>query len=107
MVREINNFYRDKDKNEAKKSISFLNEQLNRTSLSEIKLALVELQAEIKKLTLVEARELYVFDYIDPSAIMEKRKKSKQSHYNFFWNYARIFSWSYLCHGFKSLEKKY
>lgn len=85
MVREINNFYRDKDKNEAKKSISFLNEQLNRTSLSEIKLALVELlQAEIKKLTLVEARELYVFDYIDPSTIMEKRKSPNRAIIIFF-----------------------
>ena len=85
MVKEINNFYREKDKNEAKKSISFLNEQLVKTSLSEIKLALVELlQAEIKKLTLVEARELYVFDYIDPSTIMEKKKSPNRILIIFF-----------------------
>ena len=85
LVREINNFYREKDKNEAKKSILFLNEQLSKTSLTEIKLALAELlQAEIKKLTLVEARELYVFDYIDPSTIMEKRNSPNRYLIVFF-----------------------
>ena len=71
----FNAFYRDKDKREAEKAILFLNSQLNKTSLSEIKLALVELlQVEIKKLTLVEAKELYVFDYIDPSVVMEEKE---------------------------------
>ena len=41
--------------------------------MSEIKEVLAELmQQEIKKLTLVEANEFYVFDYIDPPAIMEE-----------------------------------
>ena len=75
IVSKINAFYRDKDKREAEKAILFLNSQLNKTSLSEIKLALVELlQVEIKKLTLVEAKELYVFDYIDPSVVMEEKE---------------------------------
>ena len=75
IVSKINAFYREKDKREAEKAILFLNSQLNKTNLSEIKLALVELlQVEIKKLTLVEAKELYVFDYIDPSVVMEEKE---------------------------------
>ena len=43
------------------------------TNLSEIKLVIAELlQQETQKLTLVEANEDYVFEYIDPPAIMEE-----------------------------------
>ena len=32
-----------------------------------------ELQEQIQKLTLIEANEFYVFEYIDPPAVMEKK----------------------------------
>ena len=34
---------------------------------------------EIKTLTLIEANQSYVFDYIDPPAIMEKKSEPKRS----------------------------
>ena len=44
------------------------------TSLSEIKQVLAQLlQEEIKKLTLIEATQYYVFDFIDPPAVMETK----------------------------------
>tara|TARA_B100000900_G_scaffold205352_1_gene174049 strand:- start:5283 stop:6245 length:963 start_codon:yes stop_codon:yes gene_type:complete len=74
IVKQINSFYREKDKAEAEKAINFLNSQLEKTRLSEVRLALVNiLELEIQKLTLVEANELYVFDYIDPAAVMEEK----------------------------------
>ena len=74
MVSEINSFYREKDKTEAEISIRYLNKQLAKTSLSEIKQALAELlQIQIQKLTLIEAKEAYVFDYIDPPVVMERK----------------------------------
>ena len=74
LVNEINTFYREKDKKEAEIAIGFLNAQLAKTSLSEIKQALAELlKLEIQKLTLIEANESYVFEYIDPPDIMEEK----------------------------------
>lgn len=71
---EINLFYRTKDKTEAIKSLEYLNKQIEMTQLSDVRQNLAELiQLEIQKLTLVEANTAYVFDYIDPPVIMEKR----------------------------------
>ena len=43
------------------------------TTLAEIKQVLAQLlQEETKKLTLIEANESYVFEYIDPPAVMNK-----------------------------------
>jgi hypothetical protein len=74
IVNEINNFYRQKDKLQAEKAVNYLNQQVLTTSLSEIKQVLAQLlQEETKKLTLVEANQFYVFDYIDPPVVMEKK----------------------------------
>ena len=46
------------------------------TGLSEIKQVLAQLlQEETKKLTLIEANQFYVFDYIDPPAVMEQKSE--------------------------------
>ena len=73
VVNEVNSYYRQKDKYESEKAVSYLNQQISMTGLSEIKEVLAQLlQEEIKKLTLVEANQFYVFDYIDPPAVMEE-----------------------------------
>jgi LPS O-antigen subunit length determinant protein (WzzB/FepE family) len=80
IVNEINAFYRQKDKLESEKAVSYLNQQISMTGLSEIKQVLAQLlQEETKKLTLVEANQFYVFDYIDPPAIMEKKSAPKRA----------------------------
>jgi len=72
VVDEINNFYRQKDKAESERAVSYLNQQISMTALSEIKQVIAQLlQEETKKLTLIEANQYYVFDYIDPPAVME------------------------------------
>jgi LPS O-antigen subunit length determinant protein (WzzB/FepE family) len=61
-------------------AVSYLNQQISTTGLSEIKQVLAQLlQEEIKTLTLIEANQSYVFDYIDPPAIMEKKSEPKRS----------------------------
>ena len=70
----INSFYREKDKTEAEKAVNYLNNQIRKTNLAEIKEVIANLlQQETQKLTLIEASEAYVFDYIDPPAVMEKK----------------------------------
>ncbi|MEK9571499.1 MAG: GNVR domain-containing protein, partial [Paracoccaceae bacterium] len=80
IVNEVNSFYRQKDKIESEKAVSYLNQQISLTSLSEIKEALAQLlQEETKKLTLIQANQYYVFDYIDPPAVMEKKSEPKRA----------------------------
>ena len=79
IVNEVNSFYRQKDKLESEKAVSYLNKEISMTGLSEIKQALAQLlQEETKKLTLIEANQFYVFDYIDPPAVMELRSEPKR-----------------------------
>jgi hypothetical protein len=80
VVNEINSFYRQKDKLESEKAVTYLNQQISMTSLSEIKQVLAQLlQEETKKLTLIEANQFYVFDYIDPPAVMEEKSAPTRS----------------------------
>ena len=80
VVDEINAFYREKDKLDSEKAVSYLNQQISMTGLSEIKQAIAQLlQEETKKLTLVEANQYYVFDFIDPPAVMEKKSEPKRA----------------------------
>jgi LPS O-antigen subunit length determinant protein (WzzB/FepE family) len=80
VVDEVNSFYRIKDKSESEKAVSYLNQQISITVLSEIKQVLAQLlQEETKKLTLIEANQFYVFDYIDPPAVMEQKLEPKRS----------------------------
>lgn len=80
VIDEVNSFYRQKDKEESEKAVKYLNQQISNTGLSEIKQVLAQLlQEEIKKLTLIEANEFYVFDYIDPPAVMEKKSEPQRA----------------------------
>ena len=80
IVEEINSFYRQKDKEEAEAAIVYLNNQIARTSLSEIKQVTASvLQKEIQKLTLIEARSDYVFEYIYPPSVMEQKSEPSRS----------------------------
>ena len=79
VIDEVNSYYRLKDKLESERAVSYLNKQIAMTSLSEIKQVLAQLlQEETKKLTLIEANQFYVFDYIDPPAVMEKKSEPKR-----------------------------
>jgi len=74
MVYEINKFYREKDKTEAEKATDYLNEKIANTNFAEIKEVIaVLLQQETQKLTLIEAKESYIYEYIDPPSVMEEK----------------------------------
>jgi uncharacterized protein involved in exopolysaccharide biosynthesis len=80
MVSEVNLFYREKDKLASESAVSYLNQKITNTILSEIKLVMTNLlKEETQKLSLIEANEYYVFDYIDPPAIMEQKSGPKRS----------------------------
>ena len=80
VIDQINAFYREKDKEDAQKAVSFLNSQIAKTNFTEIKQVIAELlQQETQKLTLIEVNESYVFEYIDPPAVMEEKAEPKRA----------------------------
>lgn len=80
LIDQVNVFYREKDRSESEKAVTYLNEQIAMTGLSEIKQVIAKLlQEETKKLTLIEANQAYVFDYIDPPKVMENKSEPKRA----------------------------
>jgi hypothetical protein len=80
LIDQINSFYRKKDKNEAERASDYLNSLLIKTNLSEIKQSIaLLLQQETQKLTLIEASEFYVYEFIDPPVVMEKKSEPQRS----------------------------
>ena len=56
--------------------MDYLNIQMAQTSFAEIKLVIAQLlQQKMQQLALVEANNFYVFDYIDPPAVMEQKSE--------------------------------
>ena len=80
IVKKINETMRNIDREDASKSISFLNERLNQTFYSEIKIALSELiQDQTQKLMLAESNEFYVFKLLDSPIAPELKSKPSRS----------------------------
>ena len=74
IVEEVNSFYRQKDKEYSEKAVVYLNKQIAATSLSEIRQVTASLlEKEIQNLTLIEANRDYVFEYVYPPSVMEKK----------------------------------
>jgi hypothetical protein len=79
-IDQINSFYRAEDKKKAEKSVNYLNYQISKSKLTEVKQVLAELlQKEIQKLALIEANEFYVYEYIDPPQVMEKKSAPQRA----------------------------
>ncbi len=76
IVEEVNSFYRQKDKESSEKAVIYLNKQIANTSLLEIRQVTSSLlEKEIQKLTLIEANKDYVFEYVYPPSVMEKKSE--------------------------------
>ena len=72
IVKELNDYFRNKDRLEAQAAVNFLNSQLSLATFSEVKQAIAEiLKQKTQQLTLIEVNEYYVFEFIDPPVVME------------------------------------
>lgn len=80
IVDQLNDFFRKKDKLEAQTSINFLNQQMAKTNFTEIKEVIAQLiQNKTQQLALVESGKFYVFEYLDPPAVMERRSEPSRA----------------------------
>ena len=79
MVEDINHFMKERKRNELQNSLVFLDEKIREVDMKDLKLALYELLAEqTKKMMMLESREDYIFEVIDPAYIPEEHIKPKR-----------------------------
>lgn len=80
VIDQLNDFYRKKDKSEAQKSIGYLNQQIAKTNFTEIKEVIAQLiQNKTQQLALIESGKFYVYEYLDPPAVMERRSEPRRA----------------------------
>ncbi|WP_169902743.1 Wzz/FepE/Etk N-terminal domain-containing protein [Paraferrimonas sedimenticola] len=76
LVSELNDYLKLRDIKEANKSIAFLNEQIEKTNVAEVRSVLFQMVEEhYKTLVLAEARDEYVFRVVDAPVVSERKVK--------------------------------
>lgn len=80
LISEINEEMRQRDMSEASHSITYLNQQISQTNLSEARTMLYSLvEEQIKVLMLGNVRSEYVFKTLDPAVVAEAKSKPQRS----------------------------
>ena len=76
IVIDVNEEIRNQDKGEAKLSIDFLNRQIEKTNVADVRTMLYSLiEEQTKKIMLANVRSEYVFKTIDPAIVTEMKSK--------------------------------
>ncbi len=76
LVRDLNETIRQRDVSDAEQAIAFLNEQLSRTSLAELRAVLFRLiEEQTKTVVLANVADEYLFETIDPAVVPEKKSR--------------------------------
>jgi capsular polysaccharide biosynthesis protein len=76
LIRDLNENMRARDKEESTKSIAYLEAQLEKTQLADVKQVLFELiEDQIKTSMVTEVRHEYIFKTIDPAIVPEQKTK--------------------------------
>lgn len=80
LTQEINQEIKEREVAEAKRSIKYLNEQLEKTALADMKTVFYQLiEEQIKTVMFAEVRTEYVFKTIDPAIAPELKMKPKRT----------------------------
>lgn len=80
LVADINDAMRERDVSEAKRSIEFLKQHLQKTSVAEVQNIFYQLiEQQAKTIMLAEVRPEYVFKTVDPAVAPEKQEKPKRA----------------------------
>lgn len=76
LVLEINEEMRTRELTEANDSIAYLNEQINKTNVADLRAMLFSLiEEQTKTVMLANVREEYIFKTVDPAVVAEKKAK--------------------------------
>ena len=79
LVERVNAKLRERAIEQAKKSIDYLNKELEKTTVVELRQAIYRLiEVQINKIMLANARDEYAFKVIDPAVVPEKHVRPKR-----------------------------
>jgi len=80
VVMQTNSYLKELDVQEALKSIDYLQVQLGKTQISDMKKVFYQLiEEQTKTMMLAEVREQYIFTIVDPAVVPEEKLKPKRS----------------------------
>jgi len=80
LVEDINETIRKQDVEQAERSINYLKEQINSTSLTELQAGFFEMiQSQTETIMLAKASPEYLFKTIDPAVVPELKSKPKRA----------------------------
>lgn len=80
LVGDINDVMRERDVSEARRSIEYLREHLQKTSIAEVQTIFYQLiEQQAKTIMLAEVRPEYIFKTVDPAVAPEKKEKPKRA----------------------------
>lgn len=80
LIAELNDEMKRRDIEEARRSIEYLGEQVQKTNVAEVQSVLYQLvEEQTKTLMFAEVRDEYVFNTVDPSIVPEEKIKPKRS----------------------------
>ena len=80
LVKAINDEMRQRDLSEAQRSITYLNSQIEQTSIADVRTMLYSLiEEQTKTVMLANVRNEYVFKTVDPAVVAEKKAKPKRA----------------------------
>ena len=80
LVTDLNNYMRDKDLKSAERTINYLTEQLNSTSIADMQTIFYQLiEEQTKTIMLANVRKDYVLEVIDPAITPEEHAKPKRA----------------------------
>jgi uncharacterized protein involved in exopolysaccharide biosynthesis len=80
LVEDVNTYMRERDTAEAAKSIEYLQGQLERTSLAEMKQIFYQLiEEQTKSMMLAQVRDEYALKVIDPAVVPETKTSPKRA----------------------------
>ena len=76
LIEDLNNEFKEKDIEQASLSINYITEQLDQTSLTEVRKVMFNLiEQETKKIMIAKATNEYIFRFIDPPVVPERKLK--------------------------------
>lgn len=80
LIDDLNNTMKKRDQEEARHNISYLNEQLSKTSVADMQKIFYQLiEEQTKTLMLAEVNQEYVFKILDPAVVAEEKIKPKRA----------------------------
>lgn len=80
LVKEINSNMRERDIEEAQRSLNYLNEELQKTSLSNMQQVFYELvEQQTQTIMLANVRPEYIFQTLDPAVVPEQKEKPSRA----------------------------